>query len=132
MAKMGYWGLHLYREMTPSLAPGNYSFNNLKKGLKSLNRDIVDYTGQEVTMHDMVVRSIFGFKVTSATKQAMFRSFKSEVMKIDRGIGKRINQIKTKYQRGEITREQFDEASGKLIQQKRFFKERIYDRMKGE
>lgn len=132
MAKMGKWGLHVYREMTPSLAPGNYSYNNLRKGLRSLDKDVVDYTGQEVTMYDMVARSIFGFKVSSATKQAMFRSFRSEVMKIDRGIGKRLNQARTKLTRNEISREEYDEVSGKLIRQKRFLKDRIYDRMKGE
>jgi len=130
MAVLGKWGEHLYKEMTPSLAPGNHGYNSLMLGLKSLDKDIVDYTGQKVTAQDMIARTIFAVKVTPATRSAMFRSFKSEVMRIDRGIGKRVNQAKTKYQRGEMSREDFDKVRGKLMQQKRFFKERIYDRMK--
>jgi len=122
------WFWHLWKEMTPSLAPGNYGYNNLVKGLKSLDRDIQDYTGQEVTMQDMLLRTVLAVKVNSATEEAMNRTFKSEIMRVNRSIGKNISKQKTRLRRGEITLDEYNKIVNKLQQQQQFFQNKVIGR----
>jgi hypothetical protein len=126
---LGKIGHMAWKEFTPSLTPGNYGFETLMDGVNALQRDIIDYTGQEVTFQDKAMQAILGVKVTSATEDAMNRTVRSEIMRIDQGIGRSISQLKRELNRGEITEEHFEEATRKYLQQRAVLKEAIQERI---
>jgi hypothetical protein len=127
---LGKIGAMAWKEFTPSLTPGNYGYNQLMKGVDSLQRDVIDYTGQEVTFRDKAMQAILGVKVTSATEEAMNRTLRSEIMRIDIGIGKSINRLRREFHRGEITEEEYNSAVEKYINQRNILKEALYERTK--
>ncbi len=127
MGVIGKSFLHTYKEAAPSLAPGNYGYESLKKGIKSLDTEMKTYSGTDVTLQDTILRTIFAIKVSPATELGFKKSLLSEIRKVDRGIGTRLYSLKAKYQRGEITEDELGEGTKKLMEQKKFLKENLVE-----
>jgi len=121
------WFSYTWKNMLPSLVPGGYGFDRIAKGVKAINADMRDYTGQRVTLTDSLMRTILGIKTTIVTKEAVNAAYKGTLGKMTIDVGRRIHKVKMMYKRHEIDSHEMNAAIGKLRQQKKLYKAMLRD-----
>ena len=106
----------VWKDLTPSMAPGGYSWNKLKTGIKNLAADepVTDWAGRPRDLKTAILSSLFGIKLTPVDSEKFKVIEKSIRNNIKRTVSQEINALKRQYQKNEISKEDFETQAREL------------------
>jgi len=116
-----------WRELAPSMAPGGYGWNKLKTGLMNMFRSepVLDWADRPQELHTAILSSLFGIKLTPVSERELKRFELSTRKRIAREASKEIATLKRKFQKHEISQEEFEQQAKELLElQKRLLMEK--------
>jgi hypothetical protein len=113
---------YVWKQAMPSMAPGGYSFNKIKTGLKNAFRPpdekITDWADRPRDLKTALLHSLLGIKLNPVDEEQLRKNLSYERSQAKREFGKKEAKLQRQMKRNEISRKEYREKLRDLQRQK--------------